>query len=82
MTSPIAMSTATLVFIAIPVAVAWIVGVVDILRRGMPAGQTVLWIVVVVVFPLVGLIAYFSLRKPTESEIRTAQAAAAARRDS
>jgi hypothetical protein len=79
MTNPIAMSTATLVFIAIPLAVAWIAGVVDILRHGLPAGQTVLWIAVVVVFPIVGTLAYFTLRKPTERVILAAQAAAADR---
>jgi hypothetical protein len=77
---PIAVSTATLVFIAIPIAVIWIVGVVDIVRRGLPASQTVLWIFVVIVFPLVGLLVYFTLRKPTEAEIRATQAAAADRR--
>ena len=74
------MSTATLVFIAIPIAVAWVVGVVDILRHGLPASQKVLWIVVVIVFPIVGTLVYFFLRKPTEAEVRAAQAAAADRR--
>jgi hypothetical protein len=78
--TPIAMSTAVLVFIAIPIAVAWIAGVVDILRHGMPAGQTVMWIVIVVVFPIVGTLVYFTMRKPTEREVRAAQAAAAERR--
>ena len=78
--SMIAMSTATLIFIAIPIAVAWAAGVVDILRHGMPAGQTVLWIVIVIVLPIVGTLAYFTLRKPTEHEIRVSQAAAADRR--
>jgi hypothetical protein len=54
---------------------------VDILRRGLPASQRVLWIVVVIVFPIVGLLVYFTLRKPTEAEVRAAQAAAADRRD-
>jgi hypothetical protein len=80
MTIPIAMSTATLVFIGIPLAVAWIIGVFDILRRGLPTGQTVLWILIVIVLPIIGTMAYFSLRKPTEAEIQAAQAAAADRR--
>jgi hypothetical protein len=80
MTNPIAMSTATLVFIAIPIAVAWVAGVVDILRHGMPAGKTALWILIVIVLPIVGTLAYFILRKPTEREIQASQAAAAARR--
>jgi hypothetical protein len=47
MTSPIAMSTAALMFIGIPI---------------------------------VGTLAYFTLRKPTDAEVRAVQAAAADRR--
>jgi hypothetical protein len=80
MTVSIAMSTAALVFIGIPVAIAWVVGVVDILRHAMPTSQRILWIVIVIVFPIVGLLAYFTLRKPTDAEVRAAQAVAAERR--
>jgi hypothetical protein len=80
MTTPIAMSTAVLVFIGIPVAIAWVTGLVDIFRHPMPSGQRILWIVIVVVFPIVGTLAYFILRKPTDEEVREAQAAAAERR--
>jgi hypothetical protein len=79
-TGPIAVSSATMWVIVIPVAVVWILGVVDILRRGLPTGQTVLWILIVILLPIVGTLAYFTLRKPTEREIRTSQAAAAERR--
>jgi hypothetical protein len=79
-TSPIAVSTATPLFIAIPIAVMWIAGVVDILRHGLPTGQTVLWILVVLLLPIVGTLAYFMLRKPTDRETRASQAAAAERR--
>ena len=74
------MSTAAVVFIAIPLAVAWIAGVVDIFRHPMPTGQRVFWIVIVIVLPIIGTLAYFILRKPTEREVRAAQAAAAERR--
>jgi hypothetical protein len=80
MTTPIAMSTAALVFIAIPVAIAWVAGLVDIFRHPMPTGHRVLWIAIVIVFPIVGTLAYFVLRKPTEREVKAAQAAAAERR--
>jgi len=80
MTTPIAMSTAALVFIGIPVAVAWVAGLVDILRHPMPTGQRAFWIVIVFVFPIVGTLAYFVLRKPSDREVRAAQAAAAERR--
>jgi hypothetical protein len=80
MTTPIAVSTSVLVFIAIPVAIAWVAGLVDIFRHPMPTGQRVFWIVIVFVFPIVGTLAYFILRKPTDREVRAAQAAAAERR--
>jgi len=79
MTAPIAMSTAVLVFIGIPLAIAWVVGLVDIFRHPMPTGQRIFWIVIVIVFPLVGTLAYFTLRKPTDQEVRAAHAAAAER---
>jgi hypothetical protein len=79
-TAPIAMSTAGWVFIGIPIAIAWVAGLVDILRHAMPASQRIFWIVIVIVFPIVGTLAYFTLRKPSEAEVRAAQAAAAERR--
>jgi hypothetical protein len=79
-TAPLAVSTAAVVFILIPVGVAWIAGLVDIFRHPMPTKHRVVWIVIVIVLPIVGTIAYFTLRKPTEHEIRASQAAAAERR--
>ena len=46
----------------------------------MPTSQRVLWIVIVIVLPIIGTIAYFTLRKPTERETRAARAAADERR--
>ena len=80
MTAPIAMSTAAWVFIGVPLVIAWVVGVVDIFRHPMPTGQRVLWIAIVIVLPVIGTIAYFTLRKPTEQEVHAAQAAAERRR--
>jgi hypothetical protein len=74
------MSTPFAIFIAVPIAIAWIAGVVDIFRHPMPTSHRIFWIVIVIVFPIVGTIAYFTLRKPTEREIRASQAAAAERR--
>jgi hypothetical protein len=45
----------------------------------MPTSQRIFWIVIVIVFPIVGTLAYFTLRKPTDQEVRAAQAAAAER---
>ena len=53
---------------------------VDIFRHPIPTSHRIFWIVIVIVFPVVGTIAYFTLRKPTEREIRASQAAAAERR--
>jgi hypothetical protein len=44
--------------------------------------QTVGWILLVVLLPLIGTLVYCLLRKPTEEEIVRAQTAAAERRDS
>jgi hypothetical protein len=63
----VAASTATWVFILLPLLVVWTVGVVDILGGDLPRGTK----------PVVGTLAYFLLRKPTAKEIRFAQEAAA-----
>jgi hypothetical protein len=74
------MSTAALVFIGIPIAIAWVAGLVDIFRHPMPTGQRIFWIGTVIVLPIIGTLAYFTLRKPTDAEVRAAQALAAERR--
>jgi hypothetical protein len=75
----VAASTAVWIFILLPVLVIWAVGLIDIFRRDLPSGTTAAWALIVVVFPVIGTIAYFLLRKPTEKEI---QEAAARRGDS
>jgi hypothetical protein len=42
----------------------------------MPTGQRIFW----TVMAIVGTVAYFTLRKPTDAEVRATQAAAADRR--
>jgi hypothetical protein len=73
-------STPFAIFIAVPIAIAWIAAIVDIFRHPIPTRHRIFWIVIVLVFPIVGTLAYFTLRKPTEREIRASQAAAAERR--
>ena len=46
----------------------------------MPTGPRGALVLIVIVFPIVGTLAYFTLRKPTEAEVRAKQAAAAERR--
>jgi hypothetical protein len=65
------------VFILVPLIVVWVIGVVDIVRRPLSGMATAGWIVVVVVFPFVGTLVYFLLRKPTPEELRRHRAAAA-----
>jgi hypothetical protein len=72
----IAASTATWVFILIPLLVVWLLGIVDIVRRDLGRGAKAAWILIVVLLPVVGTILYFVLRKPTDKEIAQAQAAA------
>jgi type VI protein secretion system component VasK len=73
----IALSTATWVFIVVPLLVVWVIGLTDILRRDLPRGTKAAWILIVVVLPVVGTLVYFVLRKPTDKEIRQAQQASA-----
>jgi hypothetical protein len=75
----VAASAAVWVFILLPLLVIWAVGLIDIFRRHLPRGTTAAWVLIVVLLPVVGTIAYFLLRKPTEKEIEQARQAAAAR---
>jgi hypothetical protein len=75
-----AVSTAVWVFILLPLIVVWVIGLVDIARRDLPRGATAAWILIVMLLPVVGTVAYFLMRKPTEKEIRQAQEAAEDRR--
>lgn len=75
----VAASASVWVFILLPLLVIWAVGLTDIFRRHLPRGTTAAWVLIVVLLPVVGTIAYFVLRKPTEKEIEQARQAAAAR---
>jgi hypothetical protein len=75
----IAASTAVWVFILLPIAVIWVVGLVDIVRRDLPGSTKAGWILVVVLLPVIGTLVYFLFRKPTEEELRQAGRAAANR---
>jgi Phospholipase_D-nuclease N-terminal len=73
--TPLAASTFVWVFILLPLVVIWVIGLVDIVRRDLPRQATIAWILVVLLLPLVGTLLYFLLRKPTQEELRRAQAA-------
>jgi hypothetical protein len=50
--------------ISLLVVVFWVVGIVDLMRHRhtMPSGQFVLWAVVIILLPFIGLIVYFMWR--------------------
>ena len=74
----VAASAAVWVFILLPLLVIWAVALIDIFRRHLPPGTTAAWVLIVVLLPVVGTVAYFLLRKPTEKEIEQARQARAA----
>lgn len=76
----LAVTTAVWVFILVPLIIVWAVGVFDIVRRDLSGSATAAWILIVILLPLVGTLVYFLMRKPTEKEIRDAEAAAAEQR--
>ena len=71
----VAASASVWVFILLPLLVIWAVALIDIFRRHLPRGTTVAWVLIVVLLPVVGTIAYFLLRKPTAKEIDQARQA-------
>ncbi len=73
----LAASTAVWIFILVPLAIVWACGVYDIVRSHRSGWTTVGWLLAVIFLPVVGSIVYWALRKPTEKDIRRAQAAAA-----
>jgi hypothetical protein len=73
----LAMTAFTWVFIGIPLLIVWAIGIVDIVRRDMPNGTKAVWILVVLVFPVIGTITYFVLRKPTGADVRRSREASA-----
>jgi hypothetical protein len=59
--------------IGIAVVVMWIVGVVDIVRGPLARQTQAAWLLIVVLLPIVGTIAYFLIRRPTAAEIAEAR---------
>lgn len=54
-------------FLGVVVAIAWLVAVVDMIRRRreFSRGQLAAWILIVIIFPMLGTILYFVFgRKP------------------
>jgi hypothetical protein len=64
--------------IGVALVIVWVITVVDIVRRHLGAKQTSAWLLIVVLLPFVGALAYWVLRKP---EPEDAARVAAAQRD-
>jgi len=60
------------IFVSIIAAILAIVTIVDIVQRHYSGGKTALWIVLVVIFPFLGSIAYWALRRPAPGEAEAA----------
>jgi hypothetical protein len=58
-----------LVLIAIPLLLIWVLTMVDVVRRGdLRTSQKVLWALVVLFVPVLGVIAYFVARPPEPAD--------------
>jgi hypothetical protein len=64
--------------IGVALLIVWVITVVDIVRRHLGAKQTSAWLLIVVLLPFVGALAYWLLRKPAPGD---AERLAAAERD-
>ena len=63
------------IVVAVAVASAWILGVVDIFRRRLDAKHTVAWLLLVLILPILGTILYWVLRPPDPGDLARAEAA-------
>jgi hypothetical protein len=71
----IAATTATWVFILIPLLVVWVIGIFDIVRSPLARSTKAAWIVIVLILPVIGTVVYFATRRPSKEEIEKIQAA-------
>ena len=68
--------------IGIVLVIVWVITVVDIVRRHLDSQHTAAWLLVVILLPFIGALAYWAMRKPTAAEIeRQAQAGSALRHE-
>lgn len=56
--------------IAVLAVLLWIVTIYDLIRRHLGAGPTAGWLVVIILLPFVGAIAYWALRKAPDDEVQ------------
>lgn len=55
--------------IGICVAIIWVITLIDLFRRHLGAGPTAGWLIIVLLLPFIGAIAYWIVRKPSSDEI-------------
>jgi hypothetical protein len=61
--------------ITIPfVIVLAVITIVDVFRHKHGAGAIAGWVLIVIVFPVVGAIVYWATRKPTDADVEVEQA--------
>ena len=71
-----AVSTFVWIVIVVPLVIIWALGVVDIFRSHRSRSTTAAWLIIVILLPVIGSLAYWALRKPTEKELTRARQAA------
>jgi len=69
----LAVSIAGWTFIVVPLVIIWALGVFDILRTHRSRSTTAAWLLIVILLPVLGSLAYWILRKPSEKEIMRAR---------
>jgi hypothetical protein len=67
--------------IGVALVIVWVITVVDIVRRHLGAKQTSAWLLIVVLLPFVGALAYWVLRKPEPGDAALAAAVDSDRRE-
>ena len=60
--------TLLIIMIAAPLVILWVAAVFDVVRQHYSGWTVAAWLIVVLIFPIVGPIFYFALRKPREGE--------------
>ena len=60
----------TIVWIVVAVAllIVWVITMFDIFRRHLGGAKTVAWVLLVVILPFIGAVAYWVTRKPEPGE--------------
>jgi hypothetical protein len=67
--------------IGIALLIIWGITVADIIKRPLSTGQTVAWLLIVIIVPFLGAILYWALRKPDADDARLTEAAQRSRRE-